>query len=341
MKRIKQILFTLAFPLVMYLLMEAACQILKGRHLIGSILDIKTLVRNSGIAALTAFALSFNLNCGRFDLSLGAQRLAGTIVGGILAMSMGLSGIWLLLFSLGFGLIFGFITGIVFITLRVPPMVLGIGIGLIWECVPYVVSQGKGLNLFGKAGIEILTQTSFTIILVVLAALFVAVMMNFTRFGYEMRAIQGSQFIARSSGINIFRHTVFCYALAGGLVCVAGTVDASFSTQMSSTLGLASIGSVTIHMFPMILGGYIGTRSNDAVGIIVAALTVRLFSSGLTTLEFSEPNANLANAVLFILFLVFLANKDAFKRKKAEAQRIAKAQQKKEALKGVGVYTSA
>ena len=35
MKRIKQILFTLAFPLVMYLLMEAACQILKGRHLIG------------------------------------------------------------------------------------------------------------------------------------------------------------------------------------------------------------------------------------------------------------------------------------------------------------------
>lgn len=330
MKRIKQILFTLAFPLAMYLVMEAACQIFKGRHLIGSILDVKTLIRNSGIAALTAFALSFNLSSGRFDLSLGAQRLAGTIVGGILAVSMGLSGIWLLLFAMGFGALFGFITGIVFITLRVPPMVLGIGIGLIWECVPYVVSQGKGLNLFGTPGTEILTETAFTIILIAIAALFVATLLNATRFGYEMRAIQGSQLIARNSGINIFRHAVLCYALAGMLVCVAGTVDASFSTQMSATLGLASIGSVTIHMFPMILGGYIGSRSNDAVGIIIAALTVRLFSSGLTTLEFSEPNANLANAVLFIVFLVFLANKDIFRKKKAEAARIAQALRKKE-----------
>jgi ribose/xylose/arabinose/galactoside ABC-type transport system permease subunit len=329
MKRLKKILLTIAFPLVMYLIMECACQIFKGRHLIGSILDIKTLVRNSGIAALTAFALSFNLNCGRFDLSLGAQRLAGTIVGGILAVSFGLSGVWILLFSLGFGLLFGFITGIVFVVLRVPPMVLGIGIGLIWECVPYVVSQGKGLNLFGTSGNGILTETSFTIILIGVAAFFVAAMMNATRFGYEMRAIQGSQLIARNSGINIFKHAVFCYALAGALVCVAGTVDAAFSTQMSATLGLASISAVTVHMFPMILGGYIGTWSNNAIGIIVAALTVRLFSSGLTTLEFSEPNANLANAVLFIVFLVFLANKDVFKRRKAEAKRIAQAHAKR------------
>lgn len=338
MKSAKKFLFTLAFPVVMYLVMEAACVGLKDRHLISTVLDVKTLVRNSGIMALIAFALSFNLSCGRFDLSLGAQRLAGTIVGCIAAVSLGLSGVWLLLFSLGFGLLFGLLTGAAFVVLRVPPMVLGIGIGLIWECVPYVVSQGKGLNLFGTGGTAVLTDTGFTIALICGSALFVAVLMNTTRFGYQMRAIRGSQLIARSSGINIFTHAVLCYTLAGGLVCVAGAMDAAYSTQMTSTLGLASIGSVTPNMFAMLLGGYIGSKSNDAIGIIAASVTIRLFSAGLTTLEFSEANASLANSILFILFLVFLANKEIFRRRRAQAQRVARAQEKKAALRGTGSY---
>lgn len=329
MKRIKNILITLAFPLVMFLIMEILCVALQGHHLISSMIDIKTLVRNSGISALIAFAFSFNLTCGRFDLSLGAQRLAGTIVGGVLAITLGLSGVWILLFALGFGLLFGFATGLIFVTLRVPPMVLGIGVGLVWECIPYVVSEGKGLNLFGVAGIEILSDTAFIIMLMIAAAIFVTVIMNTTKFGYQMRAIQGSQLIARNSGINIFKHTVICYTLAGALVCVAGTVDTGFSTQMSATLGLASNGTVTAHMFPMILGGFIGLWSNEAIGIIVAAVTVRLFAFGLTTLELSEANSNFANMVLFVGFLVFLANKNIFKIRKAEAARIALAQEKK------------
>lgn len=329
MKRIKNVLITAAFPFVMFVIMEILCLAIQKHHLISSLIDVKTLVRNSGIAAIVAFALSFNLNCGRFDLSLGAQRLAGTILGGIVAISLGLSGIWILIFSLIFGMIFGFITGIVFITLRVPPMVLGIGIGLVWECVPYVASQGKGLNLFGTSGIAILSETYFIILLMIIIAVFVTIIMNTTSFGYEMKAIQGSQLIARNSGINIFRHTVICYTLAGCLVCIAGTVDTGFTTQLSATLGLASNGAVTAHMFPMILGGFIGLWSNDAIGIIVAAITVRIFSFGLTSLELSEANASFLNMVLFVGFLVFLANKNYFKIRKAELARIALAKKKK------------
>ncbi|MEA5051174.1 MAG: hypothetical protein VB021_06840 [Oscillospiraceae bacterium] len=330
--KIKDALFTLAFPAVMYVLMELVCFLAKDRHLISSLLDIKTIVRNTGISAIIAFALSFNLSCGRFDLSLGAQRLAGTIVGGMLALRLGLSGVWLLLFAFAFGLLFGLITGLVFVITRVPPMVLGVGIGLIWECVPYVASQGKGLNLFGITGVGILTDTAFIICGVVLVAAFVTILLNATKFGYQMRAIQGSQLIARNSGINIFRHAVLCYTFAGGLVCIAGMMDVAFSTQMTASLGLASNGPVISNMFAMILGGYIGLRSNQAVGVIAAALTIRLFSYGLTNLELSEANASVANMVFFVLFLVFLANQDIFRKKRAQAARVALAAEKKKAL---------
>lgn len=324
-QKVKAILFTIAFPIAAWIVMEILVYLVKGRHVLGTMLDLKTLVRNAGIAAITAFALSFNLTSGRMDLSLGAQRLAGVIIGGVLAIKLGLSGIWILLFSLAFGLVFGLITGLMFIALRVPPMVLGIGMGLIWEVFPYQYSAGKGLNLFGVSGVEILSNTAFIIILTVVVGAFVTVLMNSTRFGYQLRAIQGSQLIAQNSGINIFRHTVLCYMFAGGLVCIAGVMEVSFTTQLASTLGLASNGPVTSNMFPMILGGYIGRKSNDAVGTIVAALAINIIRYGLVQLDLSEANASVVNMVLFVGFLVFLANETVLSRRRAEKARIEEA----------------
>ena len=128
--KVLDILFTVAFPVAVWVLMEVLCLIFKQKHVISTGLDIKTIIRNAGIAAVTAFALSFNLKEGRFDLSLGAQRMAGTILGGLIAQAIGLSGLWLLLFAVAFGFLFGFLTGMAFIGLRVPPMVLGVGMAL-------------------------------------------------------------------------------------------------------------------------------------------------------------------------------------------------------------------
>jgi len=329
---LKNILFTIAFPLIMWLLMEIIVYSNKGLHVIASMLDVKSVVRNAGISAIIAYALSFNLSSGRFDLSLGAQRLAGTIIGGVLALRMGLSGIWIMIFAVCFGALFGFITGMMFVTFRVPPMVLGIGMGLILEVIPYAMTKGVGLNLFGQPGVEILSATWFIMAVVVIVAIIVYFLLNKTRFGYELKAIQGSQLISQNSGIDIFKHTVLCYTFAGALVCVAGVMATSYSTSLQASLGLTSSAVVAGNMFPMILGGYIGRRSNQSIGIIVAALTIRIFSYGLTLMEFSEANSSALNMLFFVGFLVFLANEDIFRKRKAEKDRIAEAiEYKKEA----------
>lgn len=330
--KVKNILITIAFPLVVFVIMDTILYFYKGHHMIRSILDIANLIRNAGISAILAFALSFNLSSGRFDLSLGAQRLAGTIVGGTIAMNLGLTGVWLMLFAIAFGALFGFITGVLFVTLRVPPMVLGIGMGLIWEVVPYVFTEGKGLILFGREGVSILSDTYFIIGTVIVVAIILTLLLNKSQFGYELRAIQGSQLISQNSGINIFKNTILCYTFAGALVCVAGIMTTSYATSLSASLGLASSAAVAGNMFAMILGGYIGRWSNQSIGIIVAALTIGLFSYGLTQMEFSQSNASVFSQLLFVGFLIFLANEHVFKAKKAEKARIAEAiEYKKEA----------
>ena len=75
----------LAFPVAAWLLMEVLCLLFADRHLFNTILDIRNYVRTVGIATCTALALSFNLASGRFDLSLGAQRMMATIIGANIA----------------------------------------------------------------------------------------------------------------------------------------------------------------------------------------------------------------------------------------------------------------
>lgn len=330
--RLNDVIFTLAFPVVVWIVMEVLCLLVRDRHVIETMLDIKTLIRNTGITALTAYAMSFNLKEGRFDLSLGAQRLAGTIIGGLVAIKLGLSGLWFLLFALIFGFIFGFLTGLAFIGFRVPPMVLGVGMALIWEVVPYIASEGKGLNLFGVQGMGILTESWFQIAVVVVMAVVVLILMNYTRLGYETKAVQGSQFIAKNSGINIFRHAVECYTLAGALICIAGVLDVAFSTQMAAGLGNTSNGVVTANMFAMILGSYIGEKSDSSIGIIVAALTLNIFKYGLSMMQLSEANTSVVNMVIFIAFLVYQSNRYVGKLRKEQRARVALAQEKKAQL---------
>lgn len=330
--KIENILITLAYPVGMFIIMSLMLLVLNKPNIILSSIDIRTIIRDTGIAATIAFALSFNLTSGRLDLSLGSQRLVGTIIGANLALSLGLTGVWLLVFAAVAGLLFGFIVGMIFVMVRIPSLILGIGMGLILETVAYLYSDGIGLNLFGREGIDILKNIEFTILIVVVVATINLIMMAYTRYGYHLKAIQGSQRVAMNSGIKVFKHAVLSYTFAGGFVAISGVLFAAYNTQMEATLGFASNGPIVANIFPMMLGGYIGRKSNAAIGIITAALSLRIFSISLSRMALSESTTAVFNMLLFVLFLIWLANENVFKHRKEVKKRIIEAKNKKLSL---------
>lgn len=331
-QKVKNITVTIVVPIVVFLIMDAICVFVKQTHLITSMLDVNNLIRNIGITCALAYALSFNLSCGRFDLSLGAQRLVGTIVGGSIALSLGLSGVWLLVFAIISGIIFGFITGIVFVWTRVPPMVLGIGMGLVYECIAFTINGSSGLELFGVKGMKTLADPTFVIFVVIFMCVSIIFITSSTKFGYQLRAIQGSQKIAQSSGIKIFRHTVLCYTIAGGVVNVSGMMSAAMSNGMEAGLGFISNGAVMASCFPMMFGNVMAKWSNSGIGILSATIAIRFFASGLNKLELSESMVNAINMLAFLALLVYQANEHFLVNRKAEKARIAEAMVKKAGL---------
>lgn len=323
---LKGIIATLALPVVVFAIMELLAVTTQGAHVISSALDIKNLIRGAGISATIAFALSMNLSSGRMDLSLGSQRVAGTILGGVVAVKLGLGGIWVMLFAILFGLLLGAIVGICYVTLRIPPMVLGIGMACIYECIGFGVSEGIGLRMIGVKDAGLLADMNFTIVVVAIVAVLILVLMTYTRFSYEFRAVRGSQVIARNAGINVFLNVVICYTVAGALIAVSGVLDAAFAGSMTASMGLTSNGSVMSNMFAMMLGGMFLSRwVNQSIGIVSAAVALKIFGMGLNCFNVSDAMNGCINMALFIAFLVYQANIYRIDQAKSDKARIAEA----------------
>ena len=330
-KTLKNIGITLLFPIVMLILMELV-SLTQNTHIIVSSLDIQNLIRQTGVTTLIACALSFNLTCGRMDLSLGAQRLIGVIIGGNIAMKLGFNGIGLLIFAFLFGLVFGAVTGFAFVITKVPAMVLGIGVGLVYEAIAFIATDGVGLNIFGVQGMNILTSELFNVSVVVIFVLLIMYVLEYTTYGYHLRAIQGSQRISKAAGINVYLNAILSYSFAGGAVCVAGILDAAINNGMPCATGFTSNGSTMSNLFPMFLGLYLARWSNQPIGILAASLTLKIFALGLVRLNLNSSMTNVVTMALFLLFLIFLANENSGKVKRAEKARIAMAEEKKKLL---------
>ena len=152
---------TVAVPLVIWLVMEIIVRSATGMGVINSTADIRTLFRNLISSLAFALGISTNLNCGRMDLSMGAQMYAGVIFGGNIALTLGLGGVGVLILSMAVGALCGLLTGFIFIKLRILPMVLGLGMTLVFECICFAINKQQGVTLYGQPGVEILSNITF------------------------------------------------------------------------------------------------------------------------------------------------------------------------------------
>lgn len=318
-----------AVPLIAWAIMQAIDMAFAGMGVINNAADVKTLFRNLISSLAFALAIGANLNCGRMDLSLGAQMYAGVIFGGNLALMFHLGGIGVLLLSMVVGGICGVVIGFVFIKLRILPMVLGLGMTLVFECVCFAINNQQGVILFGKPGVEILSNITFVIIVsaaIVLAAYY---LFQLSSFGFKYRAIQGSQKLAADAGINIYSNCVLCYVIAGVLVACAGVFTTIYQGNLTPVLGMTSNGKVFTNMFPMVLGTWIGLLChNRELGILMGSVTVNIIILGLTKLGLSSSVQNVVVYALFLIFVIYNTNSSKIAYYKARKARLAVAEKK-------------
>lgn len=306
---LQNILKTIFIPITVYLICEILSVAFCKEHLLANMLSVNIFLKNVCILTLAAFALSLNMTTGRMDFSLGAQQLFGCIVGGNFALQLGL-GIWgVFAFSILFGAIGGLLTGILFVNLRVPSMVLGIGVAMILECVTFALFS-SGIQYFGNDALTGISGTGFHLVVTGLVVVLFVILYGYTKFGYHYRAIRGKQRVAMSKGINVFKNCAICYMLAGALISLSGVFQIAYNGVMESAIGLTSVMVSFEALIPVMLAMFMQSFCNVAVAQLIAAICTRILTTFLTNMQLSAPVVSLITYTILFVFLSLMGMKD-------------------------------
>ncbi len=322
----KNILVTLLPPVIVYLFFFVLTR-LTGHEGFGVGADFMTILYNMVFSGFIALAMSYNLTSGRLDFSVGSVLILSLIAGGTVAKAVHANPVVFVLIVVGFGLLCGLVSGLLYITLRLPAMVTSLGVTMIYEAIGFSLNGGNGIRLIGRFDMLIWARPPYSLILMAVVLLILIYILNLTKFGYDSAALQTGQKNAVDVGINENKNAVIAYVIAGGLLACAGAVYMSQYGYIAPQTGLSSSSFMMGAFLPVFIGGALARYSDRNTGVIIGAFIQATISSGIVNMGVSSSMKTVIDGAIVLLFLVYISNSfklelnRLYRNKKASALR--------------------
>ena len=313
MNKGKKLLGSLAIPVLTLVVVTILC-LSKGISLFNGRLGWQTFFRAVLNVSLVTYALSINLNSGRFDFSIGSVALLSSVASATMATKLGLGPVPMLFLSLIIGFLLGLFSGTVYVLVKLPPIIVSLAIALFYEGVAYVITGGHGVSFVTNSEILAFANTKTYILLIVLSTALMILVFDYTRFGYEYKALLSGQKVAVNTGIKEVPNALWCYCFAGTLMGAQGFVSATNNGTIQMALNFGSIGPMFMGFLPMFIGGFIAKFSNDKLGYLLGAVSSALISLMYVRLNVSSSTQQIISACLLVGFLIYLNNEGKLKR---------------------------
>ena len=224
------------------------------------------------------------------DLSVGAVVTLGAIM--TFRFSDGQNELLLLglLAALLAGGAVGFVNGLGIVFLRIPPLVMTLGMAGVVQGLVLVVTQGA-LQGGTPSALAALISGSFlgipgSVYLWALLAALMWLMLERTPYGKHLFAVGVNRETARLSGVRVPRVVLATYTLSGVLAALGGFCLLGFTQRVFLSLG-------TPYLFPsiaaVVVGGTVLAGGKGSYwGTMAGALVLTLINSLLTALQLSE-----------------------------------------------------
>lgn len=302
--------------------MSVVCA-LSGTALFTGYSTVSLYFRGLAYVLLLSLGVSINLHTGRFDFSTGAVMLIGGVVGAKVGYLGGGGPIVMLLCAVAVSGAVGFVVGLLYVLLRLPPMIIGLGMTLVIEGLIAVITDGCKPVGFGTddAYYRFAVNPAAMITVSLIALLVMIVVFHFTKFGYDYRALQTGQTIAVNAGVNEKSNAVICYTVAGLLFGGAGAISVCSTNGVTPTINFSTIASMFACFLPLFFSQFINKFCNKQVAVLMGCVSYEFIQIGFGQISsvkafFTSDVYKVAEAAVLVLFLIYLNNEDLILRKR-------------------------
>jgi ribose/xylose/arabinose/galactoside ABC-type transport system permease subunit len=236
---------------------------------------------------LASIGQHFVIIGGGIDLSIGPQISLITVVLSRLCGDSALSITATILLCLALGVLFGLLNGVLAHYVNIPPLIVTLCTGYMFQGVAYAFHQTSGG--FVPSGLrEVLTAAwgplSVPLLLYVLCILAAQFLLRRRRYGRALYALGGNEEVLYGAGVRVARVRIGSYVIAGLMAALAGIYLAARLKSGSSHYGdgyaLTTISAVVIG------GTSIAGGEGSLLGTIAGTTIVSMLNNVLNNVSF-------------------------------------------------------
>ena len=282
---------------------------------------IYTIFIQTIIPTITAYAIAYGNICGVFDFTIGSRLVISGVIGGLLAAQYGSAG--MILGAIISAIVVGIITGVLNWWLKIPSLVLTMGLAMVFEIIGSKLAGHYGFVQIDNKYAIFGSSPNIVIIFLLSAVLFYFVF-NHTVFSFHMRAVGSNEAVAKNSGIKT--DLVKCKSFVYGSVFIG--IAAILTLSQSGSVGAqTSLGSVTIMFKPLIsvLLALVLQRICDlTIGIFIAQFTLNIIFIGLIAVGLPDTFQNVVLGFFLLVVMILFENSgriEELKEKRAARQK--------------------
>ncbi|MEO8829875.1 ABC transporter permease [Lapillicoccus sp.] len=293
-------------PLVLLVVTIVVFAVVNPRFMQPNALSL--LVQQTAVVAALALGQTLIILTAGIDLSVGAICVLSMMIMASLSAKNGVPGPLALLIGIGFGLLAGYLNGLLVTRLNLPPFIVTLGTLSIFTAIALLYSGAESiqdnrlpdiLNWTGKSFSVFGFRITAGVLLVVAMYIVVGFALSQTAWGRHVFAVGDDAESARLSGIASKRVLVSVYTVAGFIFGIAGWVLIGRSGGATpNAIPTGNLDSITA----VVIGGtsLFGGRGG-VVGTAIGALIVYAFTFGLSLAGVDQQYRVLAVGVLVIL----------------------------------------
>ncbi len=258
--------------------------------------------------AVGACGFYFIVVMGLFDFSVGSNVVLSALVGVLLSRFWGLPG--LIIGSLACGVLIGVFNGLLYTLLKIPSMIVTVGLMLVLESVAnYVINIDPSMNP-GKlpSDLLILNRAPWNYIVAFAAFFLMSFILNYTKIGTYMTAIGTNETVAKMMGTDVRKYKFLGFVFLHFFVGIMALLTVSYGSGMLAVTGMASMG----RNFRPLMGTFFGIAFRKynvpVLAIVIGEFIVTLIFNGLVSLNIPTTINSFATGAV-LLAIVTLTNR--------------------------------
>ena len=216
--------------------------------------------------------------------------------------------------GLGLWLIAGMINGALIALTGIPPFIATLGMMVTARGIAKWYTKGQPIS-FPTDGFATIGSGAWPVFIFLAVALIFHIALRYTRYGKYTYAIGANPQAARVSGINVQRHLIKVYAIAGLLAGLAGIVTAARAETAQAGMGM-------MYELDAIAAAVIGGTSLSGgrgriFGTVIGTLILGLMMSGFTFLRVDAFYQEIVKGVIIVAAVVADTFRQSARNKKA------------------------